>query len=269
MLAAQRFVIVDFYGLRLDISTSWLGASWDPVANLSLPLPGKFADAPASLQMGMPQLPHNHSRHSTTSSITHVSQQCCALLEDFTVSLQTLASHDACAPCSLDIQCPSGVHAALSMVNTDVLVDCMHALHASAKLPHLASADSADSPRGASVHASHASANFAMRSPVATDNFDGAESDEDDGGNFAPMRSAAGAGGVKGGSVVVPQKGNNTNNGMKSQAGALPRWSQVSLAFHALQEVRLIPLSLPFYFHDRSHIYGWLSSSHLAHHLLL
>ena len=206
MLAAQRFVVVDFYGLRLDISTSWIGGSWDPVATMSLPA-GTAVSGPG-----------HTSRHygAAAADVTHVSQQACSVLEDFTVSMQTTSSPDACAPCSVDVQCPSGVHAALSMVSVDVLVDCMHALHASVMLPHHTCPDHAlDTARAQPADAPLGTASLAfLTSPVATDNFDGAESDEE-------YEQAAGeaTGEDTGGSVP------------------LPRWSQVAQTFGGLQEV--------------------------------
>lgn len=203
-LAAQRFVVVDIYGLRLDIGTSWLGGAWEPVATMSLPAGAAGASHPCN--------------HAGAGGSMHVPQQSCAVLDDFTVSLQTMSSPDACTPCSVDVQCPSGVHAALSMVSADVLVNCMHALHESVMLPHRASpehaldtarAQPADSPLGT------ASLVF-LASPVDTDNFDGAESDEEDEAGAAATGEAAGG------------------------TTALPRWPQVAQAFGSLQEVRYL-----------------------------
>lgn len=200
VLAAQRFVLVDLFGLRLDISTSWLGGVWDPVATMSLPTAGAGAA----------------SRHAAATNITHVSQQACAILEDFTVSLQTTSSPDACTPCSIDVQCPSGMHAALSIVSADVLVDCIHALHESAQLPHRASPDHA-SDTAHPAESPHGPTLVFMASPVATDNFDGAESDEED--EQAGRAAAEVATGV-----FAP----------------LPRWSQVALTFGGLQKVLIL-----------------------------
>lgn len=208
VLAAQRFVVVDFYGLRLDISTPWLGGSWDPVATMPLPAVGP-------------------SRHTDASNVAHISQQSCAVLEDFTVSLQTMASPDACTPCSIDVQCPSGMHAALSMVSADVLVDCMHALHDAAQLPHRMSPehalDTAITRPADSSPGVHSTLVFTA-SPVATDNFDGAESDTEDGQSGSAM----------------------LENGRVSTT--LPKWSQVALTFGGLQEVLLSSLT-------RSHLF--------------
>ena len=198
ILAAQRFVVVDFYGLRLDVCTSWLGGAWDPVATMSAPAGNA--------------VPGLISRHCAAADAMHVSHTSCAVLEDFTVSLQTTSSFDACAPCSVDLQCPSGLHAVLSMASADVLVDCMHALHEAVLLPHRACPDHAlDTARAQPADSPLGSASLAfLASPVATDNFDGAASDEED-------EQAAGE--ATGGSA------------------ALPRWSQVAQAFGGLQAV--------------------------------
>jgi hypothetical protein len=208
-IAAQRFVVVDFYGLRLDICTTWRGGVWDPVATLSLPTGAA-------------------TRHNPSAgNITHISQQLCAELEDFTVSLQTMASHDACTSCSIDVQCPSGMHAALSMVSADVLVDCMHALHASAMLPHQSLPVNMDmthtslNPQlGASI------VNHAL--PVATDNFDGAETDSE-----------------------VERSGSAAAAEASGASAKLPRWPQVAKAFDGLQEVEVhyFRTLLPFCMH--------------------
>lgn len=141
--APERFVICDISNLHIDVACPWSAAA---------AYAGGAADSAGA------------------ASVPGSAAVTCALLDTLTVALEPLhSSRLAPTPCSVDLQCPDGMHAALSLASADVLMDCMHALHATA--------DAAAS-RPTTARPPRAAAAACMDAPAVMCNFDGAESDE-------------------------------------------------------------------------------------------